>query len=340
MSTDKPIVNAIAAIAAQKGMRHAVISSGSRNAPVVIAFNAQKKIKCLSVIDERSAGFFALGIAQQTHAPVALICTSGSAVLNYAPAIVEAFYQKIPLVVLTADRPTEWIDQDDGQTIRQSGIFSPYIKASFTLPADATHADELWYTERAVSEAFNIAVENGNEGPVHINIPLREPLYKETKEVKTAFKNIEVTAVSKKISPESEKEITAAWQKATKKIIICGLHKPGKKLNALLSKLAGDGSVAVMTESTSNMFDEKFICTIDGYFESLTDAEKKNYSLKYCLRWAALLPPKNSKRIYENINRSNTGTFQQRPRILIHTSRLPAYCLPMNMKFWHCLVRV
>src|SRR5579885_3205812 len=111
MSTNKPLIHELAKIAAAKGVSHAIISSGSRNAPIVIAFNAQKKIKCLSIIDERSAGFFALGIAQQTNSPVALICTSGSAALNYAPAIVEAFYQKIPLLVITADRPTEWIDQ-------------------------------------------------------------------------------------------------------------------------------------------------------------------------------------------------------------------------------------
>src|SRR6185312_13805693 len=113
MSSNKPIVNMLADLAVAKGLRHAIISSGSRNAPIVIAFNAQKKIKCLSVIDERSAAFFALGIAQQTNAPVAIVCTSGSAVLNYAPAVVEAYYQKIPLVVITADRPAEWIDQDD-----------------------------------------------------------------------------------------------------------------------------------------------------------------------------------------------------------------------------------
>jgi len=274
MSTNKPIVNVLAKLAVAKGLRHAVISSGSRNAPIVIAFDAEKKVKCLSVIDERSAGFFALGIAQQTNSPVALICTSGSAVLNYAPAIVEAYYQKIPLLILTADRPTEWIDQDDGQTIKQTGIFASYIKASFTLPADANHADELWYTERAVSEAFNIANEKGNEGPVHINIPLREPLYGEAKDMQSNFKNIEVATVSRKLSDKAEKEIVSAWQKASKKMIICGLHKPDKELNTLLSKLADDGSVVVMTECTSNLFDTKFVNTIDGYFESLTDSEK------------------------------------------------------------------
>jgi len=274
MSSNKPIVNTIAQIAVAKGMRHVVISSGSRNAPLIIAFHAQKKVKCYSVIDERSAAFFALGIAQQTGEPVGIICTSGSAVVNYAPAIIEAFYQKIPLVVITADRPTEWIDQDDGQTIRQHNIFSNYIKASFTLPAENNHPDDLWYAQRAVSEAFNNATEKGNEGPVHINVPLREPLYGETKEVDAA-RIVEVADVTRRLSPVDEKEILSSWKKAGKKMIICGLHKPDKELNSLLNKLAEDDSVVVLTETTSNLSGDKFICSIDGYFETLTEVQKK-----------------------------------------------------------------
>lgn len=276
MSTNKPIVHELAKIAAAKGVRYAVISSGSRNAPIVIAFNAQKKIKCLSVIDERSAGFFALGIAQQTGRPVALICTSGSAVLNYAPAIVEAYYQKVPLLILTADRPTEWVDQDDGQTLRQSFIYGNYIKASYTLPADSTHADDLWYAQRIASEAYNIAIEKGNEGPVHINIPLREPLYVESPSMDTSVREISVADIARSLSPESEKEMISEWKKAKRKMIICGLHRPDKKVNELLSSIAKDSSVAIVTETTSNMFNEKFVCNVDGYFESLTEAQKKS----------------------------------------------------------------
>lgn len=275
MTTNKPIVDVIAQLAVAKGMEHAVISSGSRNAPMVIAFNAQKKIKCLSVIDERSAGFFALGIAQQTHKPVALICTSGSAVLNYAPAVVEAFYQKVPLLIITADRPTEWIDQDDGQTIKQSGIFAQYVKASFTMPADLTHADELWYAERAFSEAYNIASQKGNQGPVHINIPLREPLYGETATGVTKFKNVEVAEVVPTLSANEEKHILNDWAAVKKKMIICGLHRPDTRLSDLLKQLSEDDSIVVMTESTSNLFDARFVSTIDGYFESLSEKEKE-----------------------------------------------------------------
>jgi len=273
MSTNKPIVHELAQICAAKGVRHAIISSGSRNAPIVIAFNAQKKVKCLSIIDERSAGFFALGIAQQTGAPVALICTSGSAVLNYAPAIVEAYYQKVPLLILTADRPTEWIDQDDGQTIRQPFIYNSYIKASFTLPAENAHADDMWYTRRITLEAFNAASEKGNEGPVHLNIPLREPLYEESDKMGTDARSIEVAEVTKTLSEEGRRDIINIWKSAKRKMIICGLHKPDNKLNSLLSSLAKE--TVVITETTSNMFDERFVCNVDGYFESLSETEKK-----------------------------------------------------------------
>ena len=94
-----------------------------------------------------------------------MICTSGSAALNYAPAIAEAFYQKIPLVVITAHRPPEWINQDDGQTIRQQNVFSNYCKGSFNLPVESNHLDDLWYAQRTISEAFNCAIELGNERP-------------------------------------------------------------------------------------------------------------------------------------------------------------------------------
>jgi 2-succinyl-5-enolpyruvyl-6-hydroxy-3-cyclohexene-1-carboxylate synthase len=325
MSTNKPIVHELAKIAAAKGVRHVIISSGSRNAPIVIAFNSQKKIKCLSVIDERSAGFFALGIAQQTGNPVALICTSGSAVLNYAPAIVEAFYQKIPLLILTADRPTEWIDQDDGQTIHQSLIYNSYIKASFTLPVEGTHADDLWYAQRAISEAINTATEKDNEGPVHINIPLREPLYVEAK-MDDSVRNIEVVKMNKKLSSESEKELAGEWKKAKRKMIICGLHKPDKELNAILSDIAKDSATVVITETTSNMFDEKFVCNVDGYFESLTDAEKKNLQPDLLVTLGGPVTTKRFKsylRKYKpnqhwhiSANASHTDTYQSLTKVL------------------------
>jgi 2-succinyl-5-enolpyruvyl-6-hydroxy-3-cyclohexene-1-carboxylate synthase len=325
-TSDKPIAQMLAAISAVQGVRHAIVSSGSRNAPLVIAFDAQKEVECLSIIDERSAAFFALGIAQQTNLPVGIICTSGSAALNYAPAIAEAFYQKIPLIVITADRPPEWIDQDDGQTIKQQNIFSNYCKASFNLPVESNHADDLWYAQRAISEAFNVATEFGNEGPVHINVPLREPLYKETEKLNKEYKIIYSLQVQKQLTKNEEKKILDIWNSAKKKMIICGLHKPDGELNSLLGKLANDASVAVMTETTSNMQNHKFIHNIDAVMDSLNEKDKKSFQPELLITFGGPVTSKKLKiylRKYKpqhhwhiSVANLHTDTFQSLTSIL------------------------
>jgi 2-succinyl-5-enolpyruvyl-6-hydroxy-3-cyclohexene-1-carboxylate synthase len=326
LSTDKPIVHQLAQLVAAKGIRYAVISSGSRNAPLVIAFHSQKKIKCLSVIDERSAAFFALGLAQQSKSPVALVCTSGSAVLNYAPAIAEAYYQKVPLLIFTADRPLEWIDQDDGQTIRQSSIFSNFIKASFTIPAEFSHPDYSWFAQRIASEAVNIACEKWNCGPVHINVPLREPLYGESGKMTDTIKEVRIETILKKLNPESESELIREWKNAKKKMLICGLHKPCSKVNELLSLIAANSSTVVITETTSNMNDSKFICNVDGYIESLTDIDRKNLAPDLLVTFGGAVTTKKFKaylRKYKpkhhwhlSTNSAHTDTYQSLTRVI------------------------
>jgi 2-succinyl-5-enolpyruvyl-6-hydroxy-3-cyclohexene-1-carboxylate synthase len=326
MTSDKPIAQMLAAIAAAKGMKYAVISSGSRNAPLAIAFDAQKEIECLSIIDERSAAFFALGIAQQTNSPVAIICTSGSAALNYAPAIAEAYYQNIPLIVITADRPPEWIDQDDGQTINQQNIYSNYCKASFNLPVEPSHSDDLWYAQRAISEAFNTATERGNEGPVHLNVPLREPLYKEVEKIEVAYKIIDAPTIQKHLSKETEKKLLDVWNNAKSKMLICGLHKPDKELNKILANLANGASVAVMTESTSNMQDAKFIHNIDSVMDSMDENTKKSFQPGLLITLGGPVTSKKLKtylRKYKPLQHwhisasaSHTDTFQSLTNVL------------------------
>ena len=115
-------------------------------------------MKSLVIVDERSAAYFALGIAQQTRKPVGLVCTSGTALLNYAPAVAEAFYQRLPLVVISADRPTEWIGQDDSQAIPQPNVFNGFVKDSYHLPLDANNEDDCWYLNRMVNEALSKSV--------------------------------------------------------------------------------------------------------------------------------------------------------------------------------------
>jgi 2-succinyl-5-enolpyruvyl-6-hydroxy-3-cyclohexene-1-carboxylate synthase len=171
----QPVVN-IAEICARKGVEQVVLSPGSRCAPLTIAFARHPKLTVRTVSDERAAAFMALGMALTTGKPTVLVCTSGTAALNYAPAVAEAFFQQVPLLVLTADRPPEWIDQLDGQTIRQQQVYGSHIKQSYTFPADFSHPDAVWHSQRMVSEALNEAAAFP-AGPVHINVPLREPFY-------------------------------------------------------------------------------------------------------------------------------------------------------------------
>ncbi|MEO9872671.1 2-succinyl-5-enolpyruvyl-6-hydroxy-3-cyclohexene-1-carboxylic-acid synthase [Ekhidna sp.] len=159
----------------QLGVRHAVMSPGSRNAPLTISFARYDDIEKWIIPDERSAGFIALGIAQETKSPVVLCCTSGSALLNYAPAIAEAYYREIPLIVMSADRPPELIDQRDGQTIRQFESLKNHVKDSFQLPIIQNKKEANDY-QSSIIEAIRLSTRLPL-GPVHINIPFREPFY-------------------------------------------------------------------------------------------------------------------------------------------------------------------
>lgn len=213
------IINNIAEICHQQGIEKAIISPGSRNAPLTLAFARHPKIQCYSLSDERSAAFIGMGMAQADAKPVALICTSGSAALNYAPAIAEAYFQEIPFVVITADRPPEWIDQWDGQTIRQENIYGKHVKRSFNVAVDLSHSDAKWQTYRVINEAV-LESKTGVKGPVHINIPFREPFYPEKEAEWKYDSNIQIIqniAGQKKLD-ESQIEVLQNELKQKKKI--------------------------------------------------------------------------------------------------------------------------
>lgn len=167
-------INAIAEQFYRLGGDTAIICPGSRDVPLIVAFSRHPKINCIPVVDERSAAFIALGIAQQSHKPVAIICTSGTAALNFYPAICEAFYQNIPLIVITADRPPELIDQWDGQAIRQEGVFQNHILKQLTIPHQLQE-NSLATIKASVADIFSLGVQQSL--PVHINVPFREPFY-------------------------------------------------------------------------------------------------------------------------------------------------------------------
>jgi 2-succinyl-5-enolpyruvyl-6-hydroxy-3-cyclohexene-1-carboxylate synthase len=277
MSNHKQSVQDLVLIAFQKGIRHIVFSSGSRNAPLIIAFNEHKGFSTYSIHDERSAGFFALGIAQQLGETVALVCTSGSATLNYSPAIAEAYYQRIPLLVITADRPLEWIDQGEGQTMKQHKIYANFIKESYEIFQETTHHDELWYNTRMFNEAINLC-KIAPYGPVHVNLPLREPLYQKNYNFhENHVKIIENISPSLSISDQDSENLANIWNRSKRKMILTGVMPYDPELKGLLKKLSEDPSVVILTETTSNIFDESFINNIDRFIMSLTKEEENQY---------------------------------------------------------------
>ncbi|HFC00906.1 MAG TPA: 2-succinyl-5-enolpyruvyl-6-hydroxy-3-cyclohexene-1-carboxylic-acid synthase, partial [Phaeodactylibacter sp.] len=278
MTTNKISISSLVEICAKKGVRKVVLSPGSRNASLAIAFNRHPQIDCYVIVDERSAAFFAMGIAQQTQQAVAVICTSGSAALNYAPAIVEAFYQKIPLLVLTADRPVEWIDQGVGQTIRQRDIYKNFILKSYELTEEAKiKTDDLWYNDRLVNEAINLA-HFPKKGPVHINIPLREPLYDLSKKTKHLPKIQEVVIAEHTLSDFVLGKFKTQWRQAKKKLILCGLMQKNEQLNFVLEKLSEDDSVSILTETTANLWSENFNPCIDRLITTIDKKEEKQFT--------------------------------------------------------------
>jgi 2-succinyl-5-enolpyruvyl-6-hydroxy-3-cyclohexene-1-carboxylate synthase len=276
MNQNKTGIRHLAELCQLKGIENIIISPGSRNAPIILAFQKEEGINCLSITDERSAGFFALGMAQQSGKPVALACTSGSAVLNYAPAIAEAYYQKIPLLIISADRPNEWIDQADSQTIKQKDVFKNYIRKSIELPQTICSDDDIWYTDRLINEAIQACTHPCN-GPVHINIPFTEPLYEGYDEKLPEPKIIDTIIPDKLINLEDVKQLTSQWNSATKKLILTGILPKDQALNNILSELAKDSSLVVLTETTSNLFDNNFHPCIDKIISTISVDEVEDF---------------------------------------------------------------
>ncbi|WP_289055658.1 2-succinyl-5-enolpyruvyl-6-hydroxy-3-cyclohexene-1-carboxylic-acid synthase [Carboxylicivirga marina] len=268
--SDKKVVKTLIDICISEGLREVVISPGSRNAPLTLTFAAHDELECFSIVDERSAGFFALGMAQQTGRPVALVCTSGSALLNYAPAISEAYYQNVPLVVISADRPLEWIDQADGQTIRQLGALDNFVKYSCQLPTSKNASS--WHVNRVVSEAF-YHCRFKLAGPVHINVPLAEPLYGKTVHAEEKQRQIKQVTSCSSIDDESIKQLSEEWGANDKVLIVAGMLQPNTEFQQILRQLSDMEQVVVLAETTSNINGDHIICGIDKTVSTITEEE-------------------------------------------------------------------
>ena len=277
LHSDIEHVRILTSLLVQKGIKEVILSPGSRNAPLLVSIAREKRLKHHVIVDERSAAFFALGIAQQTDRPVALICTSGTALLNYSPAVAEAFYQGIPLIVISADRPTEWIDQDDSQTIRQQNALDNFVKGSFQLPTAITGEEDRWHANRLVNEAINLSL-NNRKGPVHINIPLREPLYEFQQEFSPSQRVIKTLKDNPSLSPETSQGLREEFFLCPKVMIIAGFHAPDPILQQHIELLASLPNVIVLTESVTNLSAPLIIPTIDRVISTIQPEEANTYA--------------------------------------------------------------
>ncbi|MDE6022369.1 MAG: 2-succinyl-5-enolpyruvyl-6-hydroxy-3-cyclohexene-1-carboxylic-acid synthase, partial [Muribaculaceae bacterium] len=265
----------------QHGVSTAYCSPGSRNAPLLIGLEACKNIKKYVVVDERSAAFQALGCSLVERTPVMLLCTSGSAVLNYAPAVAEAYYAGIPLIIVSADRPKEWIDQDDSQTIRQYGVLDHIVKGSYDIRAipegkhRAFSEDVVWTVNRTVNEAMLKALD-GKPGPVHINVQLSDPLGA-IEECIPFSQRLVSHLRTKETLPHDVLKSLASEASGAKVMLVAGYSLPDNKLNKAVRMLGTLPNVAIMAETISNLHESQpYSSMIDSVLCEMTEEEKEN----------------------------------------------------------------
>lgn len=272
-STDKESCIILIELLRAHGIKHVVVSPGSRNAPIIVALAAYNDIKKTVVVDERSAGFIALGIASITNTAVALVCTSGTAVLNYAPAVAEAYYRKIPLIIISADRPVEWIDQDDSQTLRQYEALSHYVKNSYNIPAKCDDETTKWYVNRMVNDAL-ISAQSSRRAPVHINIQLDEPLGNYKNAIPCVHRAITKITPATCLSESDITKLSNRVNNSSKVLIVAGFLPPNEQLNTSLSIIAKNANVVLMCESIANLHSADFIDSIDRCLSVMSNDEK------------------------------------------------------------------
>lgn len=346
-----PLAQTVIQLCKAKNIKNIVISPGSRNAPLTIGFTNDPFFKCYSVVDERCAAFFALGMAQQIEAPVLVACTSGSALLNFYPAVAEAFYSEIPLIILSADRPKHLQNIGDGQTINQKNVFENHIIYSANLKLDlkdelnipeteeipilkniedklermlGLQKDIQIYNENELNDAINKCV--FKKGPVHINVPFDEPLYEMVDTLKVAPKNIEIELEKRKIDSYVLDQCLNAWRKTKRKMVLVGEYTPNKIEQKWLNLLAKDDSVIVFTESTSNLHHGAFFPNIDKLIAPLEHKDFLELKPEILITFGGMVVSKKIKSFLR----------QYQPKEHWHISETRAYdtyfCLTQHIK--------
>ncbi len=281
-----PLAQSIIEIFRIKGIKNIVISPGSRNAPLTIGFVNNPFFKCYSIADERCAAFFAIGIAQQLQEPVAVVCTSGSALLNYYPAFAEAFYNQIPFIVVSADRPQNKIDIGDGQTIRQQNVFENHSLYNANLTENVSQENDL-----KTQEAIHLSI--SKKGPVHINVPFEEPLYETTNQLDVSPIYINENIETKKL--ENLDKFANIWNNSFKKMILVGECFPNFVKNELTNTIANDNSIVVMTETISNWHHDSFINNIDAIISPFSEQDYIDFQPEILVTFGGMIVSKRIK---------------------------------------------
>lgn len=266
----------LAELCVRRGIHHAVIAPGSRSAALTLAFARHPHIQTKVIPDERAAGYIALGMAQQLSRPVALICTSGTAALNFAPAVTEAYFLGVPLLVLTADRPPEWIHQQDGQMIHQDAVYGKHIKESYALPADYGHVDSRWFIERTVNQLINSAQEQPR-GPVHLNVPIREPFYPKSDETFIYGSPRIITRVveQRTLPQETWEELLGLLEDNDRVLILAGQQVISEALLEILEQLKNEFAFPVVGEVLSNLSGHSFLTHPDIFLGSTQPQDER-----------------------------------------------------------------
>jgi len=288
----------IAELCARRGISQAILCPGSRCAPLTIAFARHPDITTRTFSDERSAAFIALGISHQTKMPAVLVCTSGSAAYNFAPAVAEAYYARIPLLIFTADRPEEWIDQMDGQAIRQKNIYGNHVKKSFSLPEEYGHPDVPWFINRTIHEAITTALEYP-PGPVHINTPFREPLYpaqgEEIHFTKTA-RLMETVPGTRELSPKEIEYLKEQLKAFDKVLVVAGQDDHDDRMTKALVKFVNEQNAVLVGDIISNVHGISSAARLaDSFLAQGGDSLKKTLQPDFLITFGKSVISKNVK---------------------------------------------
>lgn len=330
----KYVCQALSYLLAEHGVTDVFISPGSRNAPILMAVDSNPRLRLHRVIDERSSAFAAMGMAQESGRAVALVCTSGTALLNYAPAVAEAFYQRLPLIVISADRPAQWIDQDDSQTLRQPYALANFVKYSCNIPDyTAPHEEEAWYAQRCINDAL-LASTAPSPAPVHINIQLAEPLTAHYPEV-SDFQLIREMRNEPALEFKQIKELAESL--ADKKVmIVSGFMAPNHLAQRGIKLLAKVPNVVILSEAMANLHAPGVIYNIDRYLR-LIDADEEKYRPDVVITLGGALVSRHLKTYLRNIKglkHWNVGTNDASIDTFRHLN-LRIYSLPQS--FIHSL---